>query len=134
MGDRTSVRVEVWHEDVIKFVEILDPVMLCEDSRGLKSWLLFEDDEVNYAGWSELQAAAQEGCRFHGSHGSGGDYDAREFCSDGEGFYNLPINDSGGYSIPVTIDPGWQNPRVEFDTLMALQKFCQVMRDLLAMK
>lgn len=134
MGDRTNVYVEVWHEDAVKFAEMLDPVMLCEDSRGRMSWLLFEDDEVNYAGWRELQLAAEAGCRFYGSHGNGGDYSACDFCSDGETLLSLPINDSGGHSIPVIIDPGWENPRIEFDTLMSLQKFCLVMRELLAMR
>lgn len=89
MGDRTWLEVVVHPDDI--------------EHPGWKHWLeemgptqgfhydpedvpnAWDCEEINYAGYSDLEELAASGCRFMGSHGSGYEYSASVFFCDGRG-------------------------------------------------
>lgn len=80
MGDRTWVNIEVHEEDYEKFIEILSDPTASDHNPPMFN---LEYEEVNYAGYDELNAAEKAGLRFKGSHGDGGEYGRSSFvCMD----------------------------------------------------
>ena len=71
MGDRTWVNITVFEEDYEEFIGIMGEPNQVSD---YPPFCELEYEEVNYAGWNQLDEAAQKGLRFYGSHGSGGSY------------------------------------------------------------
>ena len=95
MGDRCWLQVEVLDADAEKFAKIFGGET--EDYLGPEPTTI---DEVNYAGWTELQQAGAAGLTFLGEHGSGGDYGPEIFCATGGEFKSVQV-DFGGNPVVV---------------------------------
>lgn len=83
MGDRTWIEVDI-HPDDLKHPAFLawqedwgGPDMEDDERR-------YFYDEVNFAGYRDLEKLANAGVRFVGCHGSGAEYSAQVYFADGQ--------------------------------------------------
>lgn len=87
MGDHCSMEIEIKHVPRVNIKEFVK--IFCEnfcDLTGCEGPCIdgprtFYIDSINYAGEGPLGELASLGVIFDGSHGSGGDYEARDFVS-----------------------------------------------------
>lgn len=111
MGDRCNMELYIWNwddlsEDIRSRIEcdLAEPEE-CEYNGFLCHCL--DVEEINYAGYEELQWCAENGVLFDGTHGAGGDYDAQQFCVDEKGqvLYVHPDGPCGVISEAGNTDP-----------------------------
>ena len=117
MGDRTWVEVTVRRDCLAKFLEMTDRDMNEDPGKG--PWEVLFYEEVNYGGSEGHNAAAAAGCVFYGCHGSGGEYGAYDFWSDGSGvLHEWETGHKGDYVFHVN-----KNADLSRQSLDALQAF-----------
>lgn len=134
MGDRTFVNINFHPEDL--------------NHPALKSFLdnwgegAYSDDpthhfyeEVNYAGYTDLEALAEAGVRFVGFHGAGGEYGAFDFFHDGLDPGIVHYNPDQLWSvnnIVVDVSSGWPTDgaiRVQVDRLARWNKIWRTINE-----
>ena len=123
MGDRTCVTISVWGEDLDKFYELSEKDFgdAYDHIKTLDNgWVDLDYDEVNYAGLESLEAAAEGGCRFCGSHGRGADYEAYRFVSIGVGGIIYVPEHNGEIVAEVGFDAAGE-PYIHTGSLEALR-------------
>ena len=105
MGDRCYVEVYVHREDLGRFVALVPELGEVSDYSDLEEFphlVYTERDEVNYGACHGRAEAAMAGLRFHGSQGSGCEYDACVFAAYGGRQYEVEESRSG---FVIRIDP-----------------------------